>query len=349
MLYQLSVIFILALMLVVIARRAALRVGLVDKPNARKRHQGHIPLVGGIAVYLTLTLMTLWQPEWLPYSTVYLPCVAALVVLGVLDDRFDLPVAPRVMVQGGIALAMMLAAGMQLSSFGYLWGREELMLGYSALLVTPLAVWGAINAYNMVDGIDGQLGTLSCVTFAALALLFGLGGRDELALWCLGLIAALAAYLLFNMSVFGLRHKIFMGDAGSMVIGFTVLWLLLLATQGQQAVIRPVTALWLIAIPLMDMVTVMVRRLLRRQSPFRAGRDHLHHILMRRGLNARQALGMSTMLAVTLACVGICSEVLQLKESLLLVAFLLCFGGYFAMLHEPRQASVFGDNPTADR
>lgn len=86
---------------VLIARRAALVVGLVDKPNARKQHLGHIPLVGGIAVYLTLMLMTLWQPAWLPDSAVYLLCVTALVVLGVLDDRFDLPVAPRVMVQGG--------------------------------------------------------------------------------------------------------------------------------------------------------------------------------------------------------------------------------------------------------
>lgn len=201
----------------------------------------------------------------------------------------------------------------------------------------------------MVDGIDGQLGALSCVTFVALAILFGLGGREDLALWCLGLIVALAAYLLFNLSLFGARNKIFMGDAGSMVIGFSVLWLVLLATQGPQSVMRPVTALWLIAIPLMDMVTVMVRRLLRRQSPFKAGRDHLHHILMRRGLNARQALAMSTMLAVTLACVGICSEVLKLQESLMLVAFLLCFCGYFAMLREPRQATVLRDNPSVGR
>ncbi|CAI0761290.1 UDP-N-acetylglucosamine--undecaprenyl-phosphate N-acetylglucosaminephosphotransferase [Serratia quinivorans] len=349
MLYQLSVIFILALMLVVIARRAALAVGLVDKPNARKRHQGHVPLVGGIAIYLIMTLVTFWQPDWLPHSTTYLLCVTALVMLGVLDDRFDLPVAPRVIVQGGIALAMMLAAGMQLSSLGFLWGHQEMLLGYAALLITPLAVWGAINAYNMVDGIDGQLGALSCVTFMALAILFGLAGHEAQALWCLSLIVALAAYLLFNLSVFGARNKIFMGDAGSMVIGFSVLWLLIVATQGEDAVIRPVTALWLIAIPLMDMVTVMVRRLMRRQSPFKAGRDHLHHILMRRGLNARQALGMSCMLAVTLACVGICSEVLQTPDHLMLLAFVFCFFGYFALLHEPRQARVFTDNPTADR
>lgn len=101
MLYQLSVIFILALMLVVIARRAALAVGLVDKPNARKRHQGHVPLVGGIAIYLIMTLVTFWQPDWLPHSTTYLLSITALVLLGVLDDRFDLPVAPRVIVQEG--------------------------------------------------------------------------------------------------------------------------------------------------------------------------------------------------------------------------------------------------------
>lgn len=93
----------------------------------------------------------------------------------------------------------------------------------------------------------------------------------------------------------------------------------------------------------------MVRRLLRRQSPFKAGRDHLHHILMRRGLNARQALGMSCMLAVTLACVGICSEVLKLPDYQMLLAFVFCFFGYFALLHEPRQARIFTDNPTADR
>lgn len=142
MLYQLSVIFVLAVAWILIARRVALTVGLVDKPNARKQHLGHIPLVGGIAVYLTLMLMTLWQPAWLPDNAVYLLCITALVVLGVLDDRFDLPVAPRVMVQGGIALAMMLAAGMQLSSLGHAWGHQEVMLGYGALLLTPLAVWG---------------------------------------------------------------------------------------------------------------------------------------------------------------------------------------------------------------
>ncbi|KAA8996983.1 UDP-N-acetylglucosamine--undecaprenyl-phosphate N-acetylglucosaminephosphotransferase [Affinibrenneria salicis] len=349
MLYQLSVIFIVALILVAIARQAAFAVGLVDKPDARKRHQGHIPLVGGVVIYLTVTLMTCWQPAWLPQSGCYVLCISALALLGVLDDRFDLPVAPRVLVQGGIAFTMMLAAGMQLNSLGRLWGQGELLLGYGALVITPLAVWAAINAWNMVDGIDGQLGALSCITFAALAILFAVGGQATLAQWCLGVIAALAAFLLFNLSVFGSGRKVFMGDAGSMVIGFTVLWLLIAATQGPSAVMRPVTALWLIAIPLMDMVTVMIRRVLRGQSPFVAGRDHLHHILMRRGLSARQALAVSCLLALGLAAAGIVSERLRLAEGPMLLAFLLCFLTYFIVLRESRRVSAFTTRSTIER
>ncbi|MCS3408223.1 UDP-N-acetylglucosamine--undecaprenyl-phosphate N-acetylglucosaminephosphotransferase [Serratia sp. AKBS12] len=349
MLYQLSVIFILALVLLVVSRRLALAIGLVDKPSVRKRHHGHIPLVGGIAIYLTLALLYCWRPGLLAHGDIYFACVTALLLLGVMDDRFDLPVTPRVAVQGAVALAMMLMADLQLASLGQLWGQDTLLLGNGALWLTPLAVWAAINAYNMIDGIDGQLGTLSCVTFAALALLFTLGGRVAAALWCLSLIAALAAYLLFNLGVFGRRNKIFMGDAGSMVIGFSVLWLLLSASQGAAPVMRPVTALWLIAIPLMDMVSVMAGRLLRGQNPFRAGRDHLHHMLMRRGLSARQALGMSSLLAVALACLGVLGEMLWLPENLMLLAFVLCFGGYLLLLRQPREPAALTDSPSADR
>ncbi|VTP63884.1 Undecaprenyl-phosphate alpha-N-acetylglucosaminyl 1-phosphate transferase [Serratia rubidaea] len=122
----------------------------------------------------------------------------------------------------------------------------------------------------MVDGIDGQLGIQCCVTLSGLTVLFALGGRPGAVFWCLSLIATLAAYLLFNLGLLGRRNQVFMGDAGSMVMGFTVLWLLLAATQGGDAVMRPVGALWLIAMPLMDMASVMLRRIARRQSPFRA-------------------------------------------------------------------------------
>ncbi|AGB82933.1 undecaprenyl-phosphate alpha-N-acetylglucosaminyl 1-phosphatetransferase [Serratia sp. FGI94] len=349
MLYQLGVVFFLTLLLMVIARRIAVKLALVDKPSARKQHQGHIPLSGGIAIYLSVVLFSLWQTDGIPHMETYLCCVTALLLLGMLDDRFELSVAPRMTVQGGLALVMMLAAGMPLSSLGRLWGDEAVQLGYGALLVTPLAVWGAINAYNMVDGIDGQLGILCCVTLAGLVVVFALGGCLAAVLWCLSLIATLVAYLMFNLGALGRRNQIFMGDAGSMVMGFTVLWLLLAATQGQDAVMRPVGALWLIAVPLMDMTSVMLRRIARRQSPFRADRDHLHHILMRRGLCARQALAVSGLLAMALAAFGLFGELLGLQENLMLAAFLLCSGGYFLLGREPRRTRRAPGSPAADR
>ncbi|QHA89046.1 UDP-N-acetylglucosamine--undecaprenyl-phosphate N-acetylglucosaminephosphotransferase [Serratia rhizosphaerae] len=349
MLYQLGVIFFLALLLMAIARVIAVKLALIDKPSVRKQHQGHIPLSGGIAIYLSVVLFSFRQPDGIPHMAVYLGCVTALLLLGMLDDRFELPVAPRMTVQGGLALVMMLVAGMQLSSLGHLWGDDAVQLGYGALLMTPLAVWGAINAYNMVDGIDGQLGMLCCVTLAGLAALFALDGHLAAVLWCLSLIATLAAYLLFNLGVLGRRYQIFMGDAGSMVMGFTVLWLLLTATQGEDAVMRPVGALWLIAVPLMDMASVMLRRIVRRRSPFRADRDHLHHVLIRRGFSARQALAISGLLAMVLAAFGLFGELLALQENLMLAAFLLCSGGYFLLGREPRRTRMASGSPAADR
>lgn len=124
--------------------------------------------------------------------------------------------------------------------------------------MTLLSFWGAINAFNTVDGIDGLLGALSGVTFGALAVMFYLDGEHELAQWSLCLLAASIPYILLNLGIiWGQKFKVFMGDAGSTLIGFTVIWLLIVATKGHDAVIRPVTVLWFIAVPLMDMVTIL--------------------------------------------------------------------------------------------
>ncbi|MFC0146289.1 hypothetical protein [Pectobacterium cacticida] len=123
-----------------------------------------------------------------------------------------------------------------------------------------------------------------------------------------------------------------MGDAGSTLIGFTVIWLLMLATQGENAVIRPVTALWFIAIPLMDMVTIMVRRIRRGYSPFKPDREHLHHILMRAGLTPHQALVVIPACGDSLFSNRCAQRACCISESIMLSVFLLVFCGYFWMI-----------------
>ncbi|MEH2919958.1 UDP-N-acetylglucosamine--undecaprenyl-phosphate N-acetylglucosaminephosphotransferase [Samsonia erythrinae] len=326
-------IFISAFLALFLARKAAIRVGLVDKPNVRKKHQGHIPLVGGVSIYFALWVLYVLQPGWLPDFSLYMVCATALLVVGVLDDRFDLPVLPRVGLQAGVA-ALMMYAGLYLETLGNVLFGYELVLGVFGYTVTLFAVWGAINAFNMVDGIDGLLGALSCVTFGALAIVFYLDDRNELALWSVCLLAATLPYILLNLGiVWGRKFKVFMGDAGSTLIGFTVIWLLILATQGEKAVIRPVTALWFIAIPLMDMVTIMVRRVRRGDSPFKPDREHLHHILMRAGLTPHQALVLILFVAMIFSAIGIFSERVGVTEPIMLGSFLLVFCGYFWMIN----------------
>ncbi|MEF9674815.1 UDP-N-acetylglucosamine--undecaprenyl-phosphate N-acetylglucosaminephosphotransferase [Pectobacterium aroidearum] len=329
-----ALIFISAFAALFLARKAAFRIGLVDKPNARKKHQGHIPLVGGVSIYLALWVLYVQHPDWLSGFSLYMICATALLVVGVLDDRFDLPVLPRVVLQAGVA-ALMMYAGFYLETLGHIFFGYELFLGIFGYIVTLLAVWGTINAFNMVDGIDGLLGALSCVSFGSLAIVFYLGGNHELALWCACLLTATLPYILLNLGILlGSSFKVFMGDAGSTLIGFTVIWLLMLATQGENAVIRPVTALWFIAIPIMDMVTVMTRRIRRGDSPFKPDREHLHHILMRIGLTPHQILIVILLVAMLSSTIGILGERVGIAESIMFSGFLMAFCGYFWMISQ---------------
>lgn len=314
-----------ALALLFMARKVARCVGLVDKPNARKHHKGSIPLVGGVSVYFSLWLLFVLQPGWLPEFPAYMCCITLLLIVGVLDDRFDLPVLPRMLMQAGVA-GIMMYQGLYLSSLGNFLFGYPLVLGAAGYLVTVFAVIGAINAYNMIDGIDGLLGVLASVTFCFLSVVFFLGQREGLGMWCLGLVVACLPYIMLNLGVpWGHKFKVFMGDAGSMLIGFTVIWLLVIASQGQDAVMRPMTALWIIALPLMDMLRVMFSRLRRGLSPFRPDREHLHHILMRAGFNNYATLAIMTVGQIFCGMAGMILEDCHISDNWQFVLFLICF------------------------
>ena len=220
----------------------------------------------------------------------------------------------------------MMAGNLHLSSLGFIFGSWELVLGPFGFFLTLFAVWAAINAFNMVDGIDGLLGGLSSVSFAATGIILWFDGQYSLAMWCFAMIAAILPYILLNLGALGRRYKVFMGDAGSTMIGFTIIWILLETTQGKTHPISPVTALWIIAIPLMDMVAIMYRRLRKGMSPFSPDRQHIHHLIMRAGFTSRQAFVLITLAAALLALVGVAAEYTRIvPEWVMLILFLVAF------------------------
>jgi UDP-GlcNAc:undecaprenyl-phosphate GlcNAc-1-phosphate transferase len=326
--------FLFCFTLIRLVKPLAIRFGLIDQPGGRKTHNAATPLIGGLAIFLSvLTTVLLFGPEN-DTLNIYLLSTFLMLCVGVLDDRYDLKVFYRLIVQFLSASLMVFVAGKYLHSFGNLLGIGEVTLGWFGPIITIVAVMTAINAFNMVDGIDGLAGMLSIVSLSALAILMNLGGNAWFMLPLL-FIVAIMAYLVFNLDLIkGRFKKIFMGDAGSMAIGLTIVWLLVLGSQGEQAAFNPVTALWIIAVPLMDMSAIMYRRVKKGQSPFRADRNHLHHIFMRAGLTSRQTLLVITSVAILYAAIGIVGDLMGVPEVIMLGLFLALFAIYaWGILH----------------
>ncbi|MEZ9515013.1 UDP-N-acetylglucosamine--undecaprenyl-phosphate N-acetylglucosaminephosphotransferase [Vibrio splendidus] len=333
MLLELSFVGFFSFSSLFLMRKVAKAVGLVDKPNERKLHNGAIPLVGGIAISLSISQYLVTHPDVIPHSEVFLASIAALIVIGALDDKFDISFKIRLIVQAILSICMMYFADLRLENIGNLFGLGDLHLGFLSPVITILAVIGAINAFNMVDGIDGLLGGLAIVTLGAIAILLQVDSQHGLAYLCVVFIVAIIPYILMNLGILGRERKVFMGDAGSMMIGFTVIWLLLGASQDpSESLMRPITALWLIAVPLMDMAAIMFRRVRRGVSPFKPDREHLHHIFQRLGCTPRQTLAIICAIASSFAGFGIYGEFLKVPESTMFILFLVCFAAYTAAM-----------------
>ena len=334
----LCVAFLTSIFAIKVLLPLAPQIGLIDYPTDRKNHNGAIPLIGGISIFTgVLIASTLFVPES-QLLNLYLISSAILVFIGTLDDIYDLRVAPRMLAQALIASVMVFGGGIYISDFGDIFALGNVDIGHFGIIFTMLAAIAAINAFNMIDGIDGLAGSMSITSVLSIAILTLLAGGERDILLPLILVVATIPYLFYNVKRQKTKgKKIFMGDAGSMFMGLTVIWLLTIATQNseqQAAAFRPVTALWIIAVPLIDMFAIMLRRIKKGVSPFQADNGHLHHICMRLGLTSRQALLVITLLAVVFSSVGIASELLHIPESIMLVLFVALFVGYsFGLQH----------------
>jgi len=334
---DLSLIFLFSMSLLFLLRKVAKLpvIGLVDKPNyERKFHTGAVPLVGGISICISILCFIYNNMTVLPYSSLYAFSIIVLVVVGALDDKFDICFKWRMGIQAILAIVMMVTTETQLANLGDFIGIGELLLpGVFGKVITVFAVLAAINAFNMVDGIDGLLGGLASVTFGGLGVLFFINSAYNYAYFCIVLIVIMLPYILFNLGLMGRKRKVFMGDAGSMLIGFTVIFLLILSTQATLAdkILRPVTALWLIAIPLLDMVTIMYRRIRRGDSPFKPDREHLHHIFQRIGFSSKQTLFFICALSFICASFGIIGEIYNIAEPIMFYLF-VSFATFYAVI-----------------
>ncbi|MDB2365708.1 undecaprenyl/decaprenyl-phosphate alpha-N-acetylglucosaminyl 1-phosphate transferase [Luminiphilus sp.] len=326
--------FCVTLISIVILAPLALRVGLVDEPSERKIHGRNVPLVGGIALLVSfLTGAIIWSEDagfFLQINgnnaiVVLLSSSFFLVCTGILDDKFRLGVFLRVLSEIIVALFLIEALDLRLIELGNLLGTGTILMSPAiSYCFTVLAIVGLINAFNMLDGIDGLLAMLVITTLLG----FHIFTSTSPGLFSLYLMSSLAGFLVCNLSLTRLTPKCFLGDAGSKLLGFIVVCLLLSAASeqvGGEKLIKPATALYLVAVPLFDMVFTISRRVFRKLSAFKADRSHIHHLLLDLGYSDRRAMVLILSLNLAIVSLGLILHRLSAPEYYQMGIFIGCF------------------------
>ena len=302
---------------------SATRLGLVDEPGGRKQHSGRIPIVGGVAIYLSV----LFSGALMGFDTDYfLPLILGLPVLvsGLVDDRQSLSPATRIPIQMLCALAMIYLGNIIIENIGDISGAGQVAFtGIGAILFTVVCTVGVINSINMIDGVDGLSGSLIALSLMPLILYAGQAKDFAAVALLVTTIAAIAAFLFYNSRVVRQRASVFLGDAGSTFLGFMLVWYLIKYTQGDQAVLSPVSAGWILGLPLADTVVVILRRVFDKSSPFAPDRNHLHHRLLDAGFGVKYTVVIMLSLHLAFITVGVVGNAYGSAEPLFFWAFVL--------------------------
>ena len=317
-------------------RPLAFRFGLTDRPDERKQHQGEMPLIGGIAIYFGIAIAALgvfwWDGFVMPDRAfvAFFGGATLLIIVGAWDDWTGLSPLIRFMAQIAAGLIMVYGGGVMLGDLGpILPSGKVLELGTLAVPFTVFVTVGMINAINMCDGLDGLSGNMTLVLLCGLGVANSLWG-SAVHLQMLNVVsAAVAGFLVFNQRNFW-RHKawVFMGDAGSMMLGFALAWSAIDIANSDSPVVSPAIVLWFVAMPVFDTVTMMLRRIARGRSPFQADAEHLHHLLVRVGFSVGETIGIICLLAAAGCGIGLLFTYLDVPDFLVAGGFLLVGGCY---------------------
>jgi len=325
---------LLVTVLVIALRPLAIRLQLVDKPDARKTHKGDVPLLGGPVIWLVITagiILLIPNPPW---SIVL--AATMLVIFGMVDDRQPVPARLKLMFHLAAATIVVMGEKLGISDIGIF---HELFsvsaLGNLHAVLAVIAIATAINAFNFIDGIDGLSASMALLALTHTNLAFNLihgSTPPDYAFFAVLMSGALAGFLLFNLQVFNGR-KIFLGDSGSMLIGLLVAVALIGASQatgrlGRNPTIPASLCLWLIAIPLTDIISIIVRRLAGGHSPMAPDRTHIHHKIMEAGFSARRTLLIMILSSVGAFWLGF-GLMLELGEAASIVAFVAFVPTYY--------------------
>jgi UDP-GlcNAc:undecaprenyl-phosphate/decaprenyl-phosphate GlcNAc-1-phosphate transferase len=276
----------LTFLMVRVLRPVARRVGLLDRPGGRRKHDEPIPAIGGISMLIALPAATaLFLP--MDGQLLGLGCgVLLLAAAGVADDLFRLRWPYRLAAQVLAALAVIYLGDIRIEDAGAILGFPLGSLGVLSTPLTVVATVGIVNAFNMADGVDGLAGSLGVVAAALLGAAAMYSGDYTLALALALVVGGLCGFLIYNLRTpWNARARIFLGNAGSEMVGLLIACASFRLTQNPAHPVGVQIAPFFIAPLLIDCMTLMIRRSRSGVSPFHGDRNHLHHMLLDAGLS----------------------------------------------------------------
>ncbi len=345
-----SLACLLSALMVIALRAPAARLRLIDQPDGRKRHGESVPVTGGLAILLGFFVAIAISTATAGVNHVLLLVMVALGVVGLYDDSHGGSARAKLAAQVAAALAMTLWGNQLLLSLGDILAIGRIELRAWSIPITVFATVAVVNGINMLDGLDGLAGGIVAVMLAYFAVFAWLLG-DLTALTLLAvLLGAVVGFLFFNAPhPWRGRLRTFMGDTGSLALGFVVAWFTLELSQHQRAV-PPVVMLWVAGVVLLDLFTVTLRRLLRGRNPLLGDRGHIHHLLLRRGLSAGVTAAMLVGANALLGAIGTAGWLIGISEAWLFAGFLTVGIAYLAVfLHPARLMHVTGRRRMARR
>lgn len=329
---QVFIVSMLAcVILIVLLRKVAYRLDLMDCPSGRKQHESPTPTVGGLAMFAAVLVALLVDHSIHGDVAVLLGCAAALMALGILDDKYRLSVSLRMLFQVFMATVVIVGAEGTITHLGALMGRD-IQLGMFAVPFSVIAFVGGINAINMIDGADGMAGKMALITMSGVVTIFYIAGAAELPMeLALAMLGSLLGFLFFNSRLFVKRAWVFMGDAGSMWLGLVLGWFMAQIT-GQGISAEPALVLWLFGIPLIDTLTVMMRRFKQKQSPFDPDRTHIHHVFESKGISIHISVLLLSFIQLVLVGIGVLFYVFHAPAYVVFWSFMLLMVVYWYKL-----------------
>ena len=319
--------FGLAFLATPFVRKLAVKWGAVDRPDSRKVHKKMMPRLGGLAIYLSFVIVVLLTQELTPLIEGLLYGGSLIVLLGIADDIIG--ISPRLKLGGQVVAALTVVAfGLEVRSLTNPFAASDMVaLGILAVPLTVLWLIAVTNAVNLIDGLDGLAGgitTIALLTIAATVWIeisrtgSAIPGQQEAIVLALILAAAVLGFLPFNFN----PARIFLGDTGSMFLGFNLAVLSVMGLAKGPTFISVIIPVVILGIPILDTVFAIIRRFLGNRPIMQPDKEHLHHRLMEMGFSHRQTVLCIYAISLVLGLSAIIMTLISPKQAMLLLVVL---------------------------